>query len=61
MLNVKEPTRHTCKGYWVYTEDHSYIQSVNWEDFIANPGKYIDKAIELRDRKEEFTLTKNLE
>ncbi len=60
MLNIKVPNRRVCNGNWVYSGDCSYIQSVKWEDFKASPGKYIDKAIELRDRKDEFTLTKNL-
>lgn len=60
MFNVKEPVRHMCKDYWVYTGDYSYIQSVIWEDFIKSPGIFIDKAIELRARKEEFNLIKNI-
>lgn len=60
MFNVKEPNRHLCNGSWVYSGDYSYIQSVKWADFIINPTKYIDKAIELRDRKEDFELRKNL-
>jgi hypothetical protein len=60
MFNVKEPSRRVCNNSWVYTGDSSYIQSVKWIDFINNPTKYIDKAIELRDRKEEFTLVKTI-
>ena len=58
--NVKEPDRRLCNGAWVYSGDCSYIKSVKWSDFVTNPSKYIDKAIELRDRKEEFTLIKNV-
>lgn len=60
MFNVKEPNRRLCKNTWVYSGDCSYIQSVKWSDFTANPTKYIDKAIELRDKKEEFELRKNI-
>lgn len=60
MFNVKEPIRRLCNGYWVYSGDCSYIQSIKWSDFIANPSVYINKAIELRDRKEEFELRKNI-
>lgn len=60
MFNVKTPNRRLCNSSYVYTGDSSYIQSVKWEDFINNPSKYIDKAIELRDRKEEFHLKKKL-
>lgn len=59
MFNVKEPNRRVCNGTWVYSGDPSYIQSVKWEDFISNPSKYIEKAVELRDRKNDFEITKN--
>lgn len=60
MFNVKVPNRRVCNGSYVYTGDASYITSIKWEDFIKKPSTYIDKAIELRDRKEEFELRKNL-
>lgn len=60
MFNVKEPNRRLCNNAWVYSGDCSYIQSVQWSDFIGNPTYYIDKAIELRDRKNEFELRKNI-
>lgn len=60
MFNVKVPNRRICNGSYVYTGDASYITSIKWEDFIIKPSTYIDKAIELRDRKEEFELRKNL-
>ncbi|MBN8706185.1 MAG: TIR domain-containing protein [Bacteroidetes bacterium] len=60
MFNVKNPNRSVCNGKWIYSGDYSYIDSVKWDDFIENPSKYIDKAIELRDRKEEFELRKNI-
>lgn len=60
MFNVKNPNRSVCNGKWIYQGDYSYIDSVKWSDFIDNPTKYIDKAIELRDRKEEFELRKTV-
>jgi hypothetical protein len=60
MFNVKNPSRSVCNGKWIYNGDYSYIESVKWDDFIENPTKYIDKAIELRDRKAEFELRKNI-
>jgi hypothetical protein len=60
MFNVKEPNRRLCNNAWVYSGDCSYIQSVKWSDFMANPTNYIDKAIELRDRKDKFELRKNI-
>lgn len=60
MFNVKEPDKRLCNNAWVYSGDCSYIQSVKWDDFKNNPTKYIDKAIELRDRKDDFELRKNI-
>lgn len=60
MFNVKEPKRRLCNGSYVYLGDSSYIPSIKWEDFIERPSIYIDKAIELRDIKEEFKISKNL-
>lgn len=60
MFNVKQPNCRECNGSLIYYGDYSYIQSVKWIDFKAEPSKYIDKAIELRDRKDEFNLRKNI-
>lgn len=60
MFNIKKPNRRMCEGSWVYSGDSSYIQSVRWDDFIKNPSKYINKAIELRDRIDEFEIIKNI-
>jgi hypothetical protein len=60
MFNAKNPIRNVCNGKWIYSGDYSFIDSVRWEDFIMNPSYYIDKAIELRDKEEEFKLRKNI-
>lgn len=60
MFNVLEPNRRFCNGSWVYSGDSSYIQSVKWEDFLKEPTKYIDRANDLKNRKNEFELTKTI-
>ena len=60
MFNVKNPNRRPCNGKWVYSGDSSYIQSIKWIDFISNPSKFIDKAIELRDKKNDFEITETI-
>ena len=60
MFNVKEPNKRLCNGEWVYSRYSSYIQSIKWIDFISNPSKFIDKAIELRDKKDDFKITKTI-
>lgn len=60
MFNVKKPQIRLCNGTKIYEGDSSYIQSVKWKDFIEKPSRYIDKAIELRDKKDEFNIIKNV-
>jgi hypothetical protein len=55
MFNVRTPNRRLCNGNWVYSGDSSYIQSVKWSDFVADVTKYIDKSIELREKKMSLT------
>ena len=58
--NAKEPKRRWCNNGWVYEGDCSYIQSVKWDDFILKPLKYIEKAVELKNRIEEFEIVKTI-
>jgi len=60
MFNIKEPNRRLCNGSYVYTGESSYIQSVKWEDFKSNPNYYLNKAIELRDKKENYNIIKTV-
>jgi len=49
-----------CNGNLIYNGDHSYIQSVKWNDFISRPQAYIDKGIDLRDNISMFDVVKNV-
>lgn len=60
MFNINEPNRRLCNGSYVYTGDSSYIQSVKWEDFKSSPNYYLNKAIELRDKKEDYNIIKTV-
>jgi hypothetical protein len=61
IFNHKKPTTSECvNGSILYHGDSSYIQSVKWEEFIKKPNYYLDKAIEIRDKKEEYILTKEV-
>ena len=51
----------SCLGNHHHGWDHSYIHPVLWEDFIETPDIYIDRAVSLRDRLDEFDLTKTHE
>lgn len=61
MFNENYPTTSQCSnGSTIYHGDSSYIQSVKWEDFVNNPNYYLNTAIEIRDNKEAYQITKNL-
>lgn len=61
MFNEKAPTTSPCtNGTKVYHGDFSYIKSVTWEEFKDSHNKYLDKAIEIRDKKSNYNITKNI-
>lgn len=61
MFNEKYPNTAACSnGSVVYHGDSCYIQSVKWEDFITYPNTYLDKAVEISSKKDNYNLTKHL-
>lgn len=61
MFNAKSPSTGSCSnGSTIYYGDSCYIQSVTWENFKDNPNFYLDKAIELRDKKHDYIITKTV-
>ena len=61
MFNIKSPDNYLCSnGSKIYRGDFSYIPSVKWEDFKIKPDLYLTKVIELRDKKEEYNITKTI-
>lgn len=61
MFNIKSPNTSKCSnGSTVYHGDSSYIQSIKWSEFIENPNYYLNKAIEIRDNKSAYTITKTV-
>lgn len=51
----------SCFGYHHHGNDHSYIHPVKWDDFVIDHNKYINLALDLKERLDEFDLTKDLE
>lgn len=49
---------NSCLNYHHHGEDHSYIHPVKWDDFIDDHNKYINHVLDLKERLEEFKLTK---
>lgn len=61
MFNLKNPNTHLCSnGSTVHSGEFSYIKSVKWEEFENSPNYYLNKAIELRDSKEQYNITKTI-
>lgn len=64
MFNKKEKNLKQCSWCWkyhYYTNDHSYIFPVTWDDFIRNPNWYINYVLELKDKVDNFNLTETLD
>lgn len=61
MFNEKNPNTNICHNFsTVYSGDSSYISSVKWDDFVLDPEGYIVKAYALRDRIENYNITKEV-
>jgi len=61
MFNIKEPTIRECDGIKISEGEFSYIKTVEWGSFTNNYNFYIEKAIEIRDNKDKYTLKINLD
>jgi hypothetical protein len=64
MFNRNEHKRNICTicgTHHHYGDDHSYVYPVKWDDFIKTPNVYIDLALDLKNRLDEFKLTKTHE
>jgi len=59
MFNKKVPDTYVCSnGSIIHRGEFSYIKAIKWEEFKSNPNYYLDKAIEIRDNKESYNITK---
>ena len=63
MFNVHRPVYTDCvnhSGTKPYKGFSSFIYSVKWNDFIFNPKKYIDIAINIRANINEYDIVKTI-
>jgi hypothetical protein len=63
VFNSKSIQESDCDnhiGNPVYTGDHSYITSVKWSDFKNSPTTYLDRCAELRDKIDDFNISKSI-
>ena len=45
----------------IYHGDSSYIYSVKWKDFVANPNNYIENAHHLQNSIEQYDIYKEVD
>lgn len=61
MFNIKNPDAEICNNNSkVYHGDSSYISSVKWDDFIADPEKYIKNAYDIQSKIVHYNIVKDL-
>lgn len=61
MFNIKAANTKDCTtGSKIYYGDSSYIPSVCWNDFITDVDTYINKAYELQDNIDNYTIYKEV-
>ena len=61
MFNIIDPNREDCgcnPPRRVYTGEPSYIKPVKWSDFIDDKDTYLDIAGEIRDKIDDYEMTK---
>ena len=61
MFNKKKPEKSQCNANdIIYHGDCSYIMSIKWDDFVADPQKYIEKAYLLQNSIEQYVINEEI-
>jgi hypothetical protein len=63
MFNVKKPVFTECEnhiGSKPYQGYSSFIHSVKWSDFVSEPNKYVNIAVEIRQNINDYEITKTV-
>ena len=59
MFNQIYPKFKMCEEHGsIPIGDYSYISSVNWNDFIRSPMKYIEHAVQIKEHINEYDICK---
>lgn len=58
MFNKIEKEQSECSIYTTYSGYPSYIESVKWDDFIDKYNDYLDIAVDINTKIDEYTLHK---
>jgi hypothetical protein len=61
MFNKKDKISKNCYcGITNYLGEHSYIKTVKWSEFIVDPQKYINIAIDIQNHIDEYEIVKEI-
>ena len=60
MFNRKNPNYGSCLYHTYQTGFYSYIHTVKWDKFITNPDYYIEIAKSIRDKADEYNISKTV-
>jgi len=61
MFNKKDKIPINCYyGFTNYLGEHSYIKTVKWSEFIKEPQKYINIAIDIKNHIDEYEIVKEV-
>ena len=61
MFNQKKPDCNTCDNYsTIYHGDYHYMLCVKWDDFIKDMDVYIEKALEIQAKGDEYDIEKSI-
>lgn len=60
MFNMKNPLERTCMGITIHEGEFSFIKTVKWGEFKESPNLYLNTAIEIRNKKELYKISINL-
>lgn len=60
-FNIKEPNNYNCDtDLLIFNGDCSYISIVEWDDFINDTNKYINKAYKIQDQIDNYNIFKEV-
>lgn len=60
MFNIKKPETKPCNGTTIYSGYFSYIHTVKWDNFINDINRYIEIALEIWRKRDEYEIRKNV-
>lgn len=61
-FNIIDKTFRECEGQEIYTnENESFFKTVKWQEFMNYPNYYIDKALEIKEKRDDYDVHINLD